>query len=41
MKHIKKYQCKEVQLSNDTVLRASVKNYREQKDKYLLWKGMQ
>lgn len=41
MKHIKKYQCKEVLLSNDTVLRASVKNYREQKDKYLLWKGMQ
>ena len=41
MKHIKKYQCKEVLLSNDAVLRASVKNYREQKDKYLLWKGMQ
>ena len=41
MKHIKKYQCREIQLTNNTILRASVKNYREQKEKYLLWKGMQ
>lgn len=41
MKYIKKYQCREIQLTNNTVIRASVKNYREQKEKYLLWKGME
>lgn len=41
MKHIKKYQCREIQLKNGTILRSSVKNYREQKEKYLLWKGME
>ena len=40
MKYIKKYQCREIQLTNNTILRSSVKNYREQKEKYLLWKGM-
>lgn len=41
MKYIKRYQCREIQLSNNTILRASVKNYREQKEKYLLWKGVE
>lgn len=41
MKYIKKYQCREIQLTNNTILRSSVKNYREQKEKYLLWKGME
>ena len=40
MRHIKKYQCHQVILSNDRDLRASEKNYREQKNKYLLWKGV-
>lgn len=39
MRHIKKYQCHEVVLTNNTILRASDKYYREQKNKYLLWKG--
>ena len=41
MRYIKKYQCREIQLTNNTVIRASVKNYREQKEKYLLWKGVE
>ena len=41
MRHILKYQCRELQLTNGIVLRTSVKNYREQKEKYLLWKGLQ
>ena len=41
MRHIKKYQCREIELTNNIVLRSSVKNYREQKEKYLLWKGLE
>lgn len=41
MQHIQKYQCRELQLTNGAVLRTSVKNYREQKEKYMLWKGLQ
>ena len=41
MRFIKKYQCREIQLTNDTILKTSVKNYREQKEQFLLWKGMQ
>lgn len=39
MGHIKKYQCHEATLANGTVLRVSEKNYAQQKEKYLLWKG--
>ena len=39
MRHIKKFQCRELTLSNGAVLRVSEKSYAEQKRKYLLWKG--
>ena len=39
MNHIQKYQCHEAVLSNGVVLRVSEKNYAQQKEKYLLWKG--
>ena len=41
MKHIRKFQCKEAVLSDNTILKVSEKNYSEQKKKYLLWKGKQ
>ena len=39
MNHIQKYQCHEAVLTNGTTLRVSEKNYSQQKEKYLLWKG--
>ncbi len=39
MRHIKKFQCRELTLSSGVVLRVSEKSYAEQKRKYLLWKG--
>lgn len=39
MRHIKKFQCRELILNNGTSIRVSEKNYAEQKRKYLLWKG--
>lgn len=39
MRHIKKFQCRELTLHNGTVIRVSEKSYAEQKRKYLLWKG--
>ncbi len=39
MRHIKRFQCRELTLSSGAVLRVSEKNYAEQKRKYLLWKG--
>ena len=40
MRHLKKYQCREVVLSNGTALKASAQNYSQQKQKYLFWKGL-
>jgi len=40
MRHIKRYQCREVELDNGTFLKVSEKRYAEQKRKYLLWKGL-
>lgn len=39
MRHIRKFQCREMTLDNGTVLRVGEKKYAEQKKKYLLWKG--
>ncbi len=39
MSCIKRFQCRELTLSNGAVLRVSEKSYAEQKRKYLLWKG--
>ena len=39
MRHIKKFQCRELTLYNGTSIRVSEKSYAEQKRKYLLWKG--
>lgn len=39
MEHIKKYQCTQLELVNGTTLSVSEKNYAQQKNKYLLWKG--
>lgn len=39
MRCIKRFQCRELTLSDGTVLRVSEKNYAEQKRRYLLWKG--
>ncbi len=39
MRHIRKFQCRELTLHNGTALRVSEKSYAEQKRKYLLWKG--
>lgn len=41
MRHIKKFQCRELILDNGTALRVSEKSYAEQKRKFLLWKGWQ
>ena len=41
MRHIKKFQCRELTLQNGTAIRVSEKSYAEQKRKYLLWKGWQ
>lgn len=41
MRHIVKYQCKQAVLDDGTELPVSVHTYREQKQKYLLWKGKQ
>lgn len=41
MRHIKKFQCRELTLDNGITLRVSEKSYAEQKRKYLLWKGWQ
>ena len=41
MRHIKKFQCRELNLDNGTAIRVSEKSYAEQKRKYLLWKGWQ
>lgn len=41
MKHIRKFTCRELLLDNGSSLRVSEKNYMEQKQKYLLWKGWQ
>lgn len=41
MRHIKKFQCRELTLYNGTAIRVSEKSYAEQKRKYLLWKGWQ
>ena len=40
MRHLEKYQCREVVLSNGTALKASALNYSQQKQKYLFWKGL-
>lgn len=39
MRHIRRYQCQEVELSNGAKLSASETRYAAQKKKYLLWKG--
>lgn len=41
MRHIKKFQCRELTLDNGSAIRVSEKSYAEQKRKYLLWKGWQ
>ena len=39
MNKLKKYQCHEAILTDGTTLRVSEKNYSQQKEKYLRWKG--
>lgn len=39
MRHIRKFQCRELTMDSGVVLRVSEKSYAEQKRKYLLWKG--
>lgn len=41
MKHLTRFSCREAILTNGTILRVSEKNYAKQKNKYLLWKGLQ
>lgn len=41
MRHIRKFQCRELTLDDGSTLRVSEKSYAEQKRKYLLWKGWQ
>lgn len=41
MRHLKKFQCREAELSGGIRLPVSEKRYAEQKKKYLLWKGRQ
>lgn len=41
MRHIKKFQCRELTLDNGIAIRVSEKSYAELKRKYLLWKGWQ
>lgn len=40
MHHIRKFRSRECLLSNGTTLAVSEKNYAQQKQKYLLWKGL-
>lgn len=40
MAHIRKFRSRECQLLDGTVLSVSEKNYAQQKQKYLLWKGL-
>lgn len=39
MRHIKRYRCREVELTGGEILRASEERYARQKQVYLLWKG--
>lgn len=39
MRHIRKFQCREAELTDGTKLRVSEKNYAQLKKRYLLWKG--
>lgn len=39
MRHLRKFQCREAELTDGTKLRVSEKNYAQQKKQYLLWKG--
>lgn len=41
MRHILRYQCREVVLAGDVTLPVSPKTYAQQKRKYLFWKGRQ
>jgi len=40
MAHIRKFRSRECQLADGTILAVSEKNYSQQKQKYLLWKGL-
>lgn len=40
MAHLQRFQCKEAMLDNGTLLPVSEKNYAEQKQKYLYWRGL-
>ena len=40
MRHIRKYRSRECVLDDGTVLAVSERNYAQQKQKYLLWKGL-
>ena len=40
MAHLRRFQCREAMLDNGTVLPVSEKNYAEQKQKYLYWRGL-
>lgn len=40
MAHIRKFRCRECLLHDGTLLAVSEKNYSQQKQKYLLWKGL-
>lgn len=41
MRHIQRFQCREVKLTGEIVLPVSPRSYAEQKQKYLFWKGGQ
>lgn len=41
MQHIRKFRSRECLLTDGTTLAVSEKNYSQQKQKYLLWKGLQ
>ena len=41
MQHIRKVRSRECLLTDGTTLAVSEKNYSQQKQKYLLWKGLQ
>lgn len=38
MRHLRRFQCREAELTDGTRLRVSEKNYAQQKKQYLLWK---
>ena len=40
MRHIRKFRSRECRLADGTTLMVSEKNYSQQKQKYLLWKGL-